>query len=106
MKRRSFIKAGILGAAGGALAAPSIVTAQQKTFTWKMTNAYGPGSPFYVQGPGSPTDFIKMVEDDVGRTAQDPAFRRRRTDPGARGFRRGVEGHRGDELRQHLFLGG
>ncbi len=27
-----------------------------------MTNAYGPGSPFYVQGPGSPTDFIKMVD--------------------------------------------
>ena len=27
-----------------------------------MTNAYGPGAPFYVQGPGSPTDFIKMVD--------------------------------------------
>ena len=25
-------------------------------------NAYGPGAPFYVQGPGSPTDFIKMVD--------------------------------------------
>ena len=61
MKRRTFIKAGILGAAGGALAAPSIVSAQQRTFSWKMTNAYGPGSPFYVQGPGSPTDFCNMV---------------------------------------------
>jgi TRAP-type mannitol/chloroaromatic compound transport system substrate-binding protein len=27
-----------------------------------MTNAYGPGSPFYVEGPGSPTDFCKKVE--------------------------------------------
>jgi TRAP-type mannitol/chloroaromatic compound transport system substrate-binding protein len=61
MKRRSFIKAGILGVAGGAIAAPAIVSAQQRSFTWKMTNAYGPGSPFYVQGPGSPTDFCNMV---------------------------------------------
>lgn len=27
-----------------------------------MTNAYPAGAPFYVQGPGSPTDFIKMVD--------------------------------------------
>ena len=44
------------------MAAPHVVSAQAKTFSWKMTNAYGPGAPFYVQGPGSPTDFIKMVD--------------------------------------------
>lgn len=33
----------------------------QITFSWKMTNAYGPGSPFYVVGPGSPTDFCEKV---------------------------------------------
>ncbi len=41
MKRRSFIKAGLLGVAGGTLAAPAIVSAQQRSFNWKMTNAYG-----------------------------------------------------------------
>ena len=44
------------------VAAPRVVSAQAKSFSWKMTNAYGPGAPFYVQGPGSPTDFIKMVD--------------------------------------------
>ena len=44
------------------LAAPQVASAQAKTFSWKMTNAYGPGAPFHVQGPGSPTDFIKMVD--------------------------------------------
>ena len=64
MNRRKFLKSGLVAgtAATAAVAAPSIVTAQAKTFSWKMTNAYGPGAPFYVQGPGSPTDFIKMVD--------------------------------------------
>lgn len=64
MNRRKFIKGGLVAgtAATAAVAAPNVVTAQARTFNWKMTNAYGPGAPFYVQGPGSPTDFIKMVD--------------------------------------------
>ena len=63
--RRRFLSA--TAAAGAALAAPAVVRAQSKTtFNWKMTNAYGPGSPFYVQGPGSPTDFCKKVEEMSG----------------------------------------
>lgn len=60
MDRRNFIAAGATLAAAP-LAAPSIARAQT-SFNWKMTNAYGPGSPFYVEGPGSPTDFCKKVE--------------------------------------------
>lgn len=59
MDRRKFIAAGATMVAAP-LATPSIVQAQT-TFAWKMTNAYGPGSPFYVEGPGSPTDFCKKV---------------------------------------------
>ncbi|SFJ11575.1 TRAP transporter substrate-binding protein [Celeribacter neptunius] len=60
MDRRKFLAASAtLGVAP--LAAPSIAHAQS-SFNWKMTNAYGPGSPFYVEGPGSPTDFCKKVE--------------------------------------------
>jgi len=58
--RRKFIASGATLVAAP-LAAPSIAQAQT-TFSWKMTNAYGPGSPFYVEGPGSPTDFCKKVE--------------------------------------------
>ncbi|MDB5507949.1 MAG: transporter substrate-binding protein [Hyphomicrobiales bacterium] len=86
MKRRSFIKAGILGAAGGALAAPSIVSAQQKTFSWKMTNAYGPGSPFYVTGPGSPTDFCDMVKKMSGGRLQIQHFAAGELIPALEGF--------------------
>jgi len=62
MDRRKFLTNGLLGtAATAALAAPHVARAQD-TFNWKMTNAYGPGSPFYVTGPGSPTDFCEMVQ--------------------------------------------
>jgi TRAP-type mannitol/chloroaromatic compound transport system substrate-binding protein len=61
MKRRNFLTASALATASVPLAAPSIVRAQD-TFRWQMTNAYGPGSPFYVEGPGSPTDFCAKVE--------------------------------------------
>jgi TRAP-type mannitol/chloroaromatic compound transport system substrate-binding protein len=60
MDRRKFLAAGATLAAVP-LAAPSVARAQTG-FNWKMTNAYGPGSPFYVEGPGSPTDFCKKVE--------------------------------------------
>ncbi len=47
MNRRKFLKSGVVAgtAATAAIAAPNVVTAQAKTFSWKMTNAYGPGAP-------------------------------------------------------------
>lgn len=62
MKRREFLKnAGIAAVAVAPLAAPSVVRAKD-TYTWTMTNAYGPGSPFYTVGPGSPTDFCEKID--------------------------------------------
>jgi len=61
MKRRRFLTAAAGGAALG-VAAPASVRAQAKTFSWKMTSAYGRGAPFYMDGPGSATDFAKRVE--------------------------------------------
>jgi TRAP-type mannitol/chloroaromatic compound transport system substrate-binding protein len=63
--RRKFLGAGAIAAGAGlTLGASSIASAAgEKTFNWKMTNAYSPGSPFYVQGPGSPTDFCKRIEE-------------------------------------------
>ncbi len=61
MKRRRFLKAGAAGATA-AIAAPAVVNAQARTFQWKMTSAYTPGSPFYMEGPGSATDFAKRVD--------------------------------------------
>src|SRR5690606_24978668 len=61
MDRRAFLKTGVAGsAAATAVAAPTVVRAQN-TFTWRMTNAYPPNSPFYVTGPGSPTDLIDKI---------------------------------------------
>ncbi|MDG4866585.1 TRAP transporter substrate-binding protein [Guyparkeria sp. 1SP6A2] len=64
INRRSFIKSGI--AAFGATAAASAPmisrAASDKTFVWKMTNAYPAGAPFYSTGPGSAEDFCRMVE--------------------------------------------
>lgn len=60
MQRRQFLSGAAI-AASASLAAPAVARAQE-SFSWKMTNAYGPGSPFYVEGPGSPTDFCKKVE--------------------------------------------
>ncbi|MGQ7792159.1 TRAP transporter substrate-binding protein [Faunimonas sp. B44] len=63
MDRRTFLRTGMTAAAasGATLAAPAVARAQE-SFTWRMTNAYGPNAPFYVVGPGSPTDFIEKVE--------------------------------------------
>jgi len=62
MDRRGFLGAGLAGTAAVAtIAAPHVARAQQ-TFSWKMTNAYGPGAPFYVAGPGSPTYFCELVD--------------------------------------------
>ena len=64
MNRRKVLSAGALGAVAS-LAAPAIARAQQ-TFSWKMTNAYGPGTPLYVSGPGSPTHFCELVKEMSG----------------------------------------
>lgn len=64
MNRRKVLSAGALGAVAS-LAAPVVARAQQ-TFSWKMTNAYGPGAPFYVTGPGSPTYFCDLVKQMSG----------------------------------------
>ncbi|MCR4267604.1 TRAP transporter substrate-binding protein [Nitratireductor sp. ZSWI3] len=61
MKRRNFLTAAAAATMTAPLAAPPVARAQT-SFNWKMTNAYGPGSPFYVEGPGSPTDFCRKVE--------------------------------------------
>jgi TRAP-type mannitol/chloroaromatic compound transport system substrate-binding protein len=62
MKRRELLKAGGASAAAAtALAAPHIARAQE-TFSWKMTSAYPPGAPFYMDGPGSATDLAKRIE--------------------------------------------
>ena len=60
MKRRRFLTAAATAAVAAPLAAPRMAKAQD-SFNWRMTNSYGPGSPFYVEGPGSPTDFIEKV---------------------------------------------
>ncbi|RYG08682.1 MAG: ABC transporter substrate-binding protein, partial [Burkholderiales bacterium] len=50
--RRSMLtRASVAAAAGTALGFPMIARAQQN-FSWKMTSAYGKGSPFYMEGPG------------------------------------------------------
>ncbi len=59
--RRSALKAGL----AGALAVPAVAAQAQAstgTFNWKMTSAYGKGSPFYMEGPGSATDLAKRIE--------------------------------------------
>lgn len=61
-RRRFLTTAAVSSTAGLVLGAPSIARAQSsETFNWRMTNAYGPGSPFYVEGPGSPTDVIEKI---------------------------------------------
>jgi TRAP-type mannitol/chloroaromatic compound transport system substrate-binding protein len=64
MDRRSFLNAAAAGTAAtaaGVVAAPSVLRAQEN-ITWRMTNAYAPNAPFYVTGPGSPTDIIEKIQ--------------------------------------------
>lgn len=57
MKTRQFLASAGLATAGATAPAttPNVVRAQE-TFTFKITNAYPPGAPFYTAGPRSPTD--------------------------------------------------
>jgi TRAP-type mannitol/chloroaromatic compound transport system substrate-binding protein len=59
--RRKFISGAATAAAGGAaLAVPGVASAQSAKVTMKMTNAYPPGSPFYVAGPlAAPPTFAR-----------------------------------------------
>ncbi|UDM06213.1 TRAP transporter substrate-binding protein DctP [Halomonas sp. NyZ770] len=61
--RRKFLtSAALTSTAGLVLGAPSLAKAQSsEQFNWRMTNAYSPGSPFYVEGPGSPRDVIAKI---------------------------------------------
>ena len=61
MERRRFLTATAAAAVAAPLAAPRVAQAQD-SFAWRMTNSYGPGSPFYVEGPGSPTDIIAKID--------------------------------------------
>lgn len=60
MERRRFLQAAVVGGAAAPLAAPAVLHAQER-FNWRMTNAYGPGAPFYTVGPGSPADIIEKL---------------------------------------------
>jgi TRAP-type mannitol/chloroaromatic compound transport system substrate-binding protein len=65
MKRRTFLKASVTGAAIGAVAAPSVLRAAE-TFKWKMTTSFPPGLPFYQSGPGSAEWIVEAIEDLSG----------------------------------------
>ncbi|MEE8506824.1 MAG: ABC transporter substrate-binding protein, partial [Kiloniellales bacterium] len=62
MKRRTFLKAGVVGAAIGAVAAPNVLKAAE-TFKWKMTTSFPPGLPFYQSGPGSAEWIVEAIEE-------------------------------------------
>ena len=60
--RRQFLSRAAL--ATSVLGAPALAQAQSATrFNWKMTSAYGKGSPFYMDGPGSATDLAKRIRE-------------------------------------------
>ena len=88
MKRREFLTRSAM-VATASLAAPAVARAQE-SFSWKMTNAYGPGSPFYVEGPGSPTDFCKKVEAMSGGRLKIQHFAAGELIPALAGLRRGA----------------
>ncbi len=60
--RRSLLKQGSIAAVAGAAIGVPVVARAQQSFSWKMTSAYGKGSPFYMEGPGSATDLAKRIE--------------------------------------------
>lgn len=62
MKRRAFLKTGLVGTAAGTIAAPAIVGAAE-SFKWKMTTSFPPGLPFYQSGPGSAEWIVKAIEE-------------------------------------------
>ncbi|SPJ24195.1 TRAP transporter substrate-binding protein [Palleronia abyssalis] len=85
MLRRKFLTTAAVAGAAAPLAAPSVARAQD-SFNWRMTNAYGPGSPFYVEGPGSPTDFCDKVAAMSGGRLQIQHFAAGELIPALEGF--------------------
>jgi len=79
--RRTALKAGLVGT----LAAPALVHAQT-SFNWKMTSAYGKGSPFYMDGPGSATDLAKRIADMSGGRLRIQVFGAGELIPALEGF--------------------
>lgn len=63
-RRRFLTTAAASSTAGLVLGSSGMASAQSSpsSFNWRMTNAYGPGSPFYVEGPGSPTAMIEKIK--------------------------------------------
>lgn len=61
MKRRTVLKAGLIGAAG-ALAMPAVARAATK-YSWKMTTTWPAQLPFYQVGPGSAEGMAKNIEE-------------------------------------------
>ncbi len=62
MKRGTFLKASVTGAAIGAVAAPSVLRAAE-TFKGTMTTSFPPGLPFYQSGPGSAEWIVEAIEE-------------------------------------------
>ncbi|MES2385024.1 MAG: ABC transporter substrate-binding protein, partial [Pseudomonadota bacterium] len=84
--RRSMLtRASVAAAAGTALGFPMIARAQQN-FSWKMTSAYGKGSPFYMEGPGSATDLAKRIDTMSGGRLKIQVFGAGELIPALEGF--------------------
>lgn len=62
MKRRRFLKSAAIGGVAAAPLTAATIAHGRDTFNFRMTNAYGPGAPFYTVGPGSPTDIIEKLQ--------------------------------------------
>ncbi|MFN4263895.1 MAG: TRAP transporter substrate-binding protein [Thioalkalivibrionaceae bacterium] len=60
--RRRFLQLGAATAGAAALAAPAVLTAQQR-YNWRMTTTWPAGLEFFQTGPGSATDFARRVEE-------------------------------------------
>jgi len=84
MKRRKFFKGAAVGTAA-AIATPTIANAQ-RNFNWKMTSAYTTGAPFYMDGPGSATDFAKRVDAASGGRLKIQVFGAGELIPALEGF--------------------
>lgn len=61
MNRRGLLKGAVAAGATATLGFPAIAKAQD-TFRFRMTTTWPAGLPYYQTGPGSATDFARMVE--------------------------------------------
>jgi TRAP-type mannitol/chloroaromatic compound transport system substrate-binding protein len=86
MKRRELLQVGAASAAAAAVLATPTVVKAQKSFSWKMTSAYPPGAPFYMDGPGSATDLAKRIETMSGGRLKIQVFGAGELIPALEGF--------------------